>query len=101
MVPALNVPLKPEPFGCDGGCSRVVPCTVAVHGGTSGAPVAAHVAASLMPRTTTEIDVLGRRSANPLGAGNVVISTIRKRSRVMFAPVLLTNLRRRLSVPKV
>src|SRR6185369_10329817 len=83
-VPALKVLLKPPPFGCGGGCSRVVPWTVTVQRGTAGAPVAAHVTGSLMPATTIETEVRGRISANPDGAGKVVRSTIRKRSRVIF-----------------
>jgi len=50
----------------------VVPCTVVVHGGVAGAPVAAQVAESLMPATTTAPDVRARKSAKPDGAGNVV-----------------------------
>ena len=91
IVPALTLPLKPEPFGCAGGVSRVVPWTVTVQGGVTGAPVAAQVAASSMPATTTEADVRGRISATPDGAGNVVRSTTRKRRRVTLPPVLLTN----------
>ncbi len=61
--------LNPPPFGCDGGCSRVVPCTVTLlvplpHGGRSTV-------------TTTAVEVRGRRSAMPLGAGNVVRSITR------------------------
>src|SRR5262245_43175385 len=93
MVPSLMELLKPPPFGCDGGCSRVVPCTVTFdvplpHGGRSTV-------------TTTAVDVRGRRSAMPDGAGNVVMSMTRKRSRVMLPPVLLTIVRRISSVPNV
>src|SRR4030095_6522448 len=91
-VPAVRLVLKPPPFGCEGGWSRVVPCTVAVQGGVAGAPVAAHVTLSLMPATTTAPEVLALMSAIPEGAGKVVISIIRKRSEVMLPPVLLTNL---------
>src|SRR5690349_9588943 len=92
-VPADIDELKPPPFGCDGGCSSVVPLTVTLlvplpHGGRSTV-------------TTTEVDVLGRKSAIPLGAGNVVRSTTRKRKRVTFPPVLLTIVLRISSVPKV
>jgi len=48
-----------------------------------------------------DVEVRGRRSETPLGAGKVVKSTMRKRSRVTEPPVLLTNLRRKLIVPKV
>ena|SRR5687768_8948805 len=51
--------------------------------------------------TTTAVDVLGRRSAMPLGAGNVVRSTMRKRSRVVPPPVLLVRRKRRSNVPNV
>ena len=51
--------------------------------------------------TTTDVEVLGRKSAMPLGAGNVVKSTIRNRKRVTFPPVLLTIVFRMSSVPKV
>ena len=76
-VPSVTVPAEYEllnalPFGCGGGCSKVVPCTVTLHGGVAGAPVAAQVAASLIPATTTETDVRVRKSAKPGGAGKVV-----------------------------
>src|SRR5678815_3635802 len=100
-VPAVRLLLKPPPFGCDGGWSSVVPCTVALHGGVAGAPVAEHVTVSLMPATTTAPEVRGLRSAMPEGAGKVVMSIIRKRSEVMEAPVLFTNLLRREIVPNV
>src|SRR5918996_4534300 len=92
-VPADIEELKPPPFGCDGGCSSVVPLTVTLlvplpQGGRSTV-------------TTTAVEVLGRRSAMPLGAGNVVRSTTRNRKRVTFPPVLLTIVLRMSSVPKV
>src|SRR6201999_3730629 len=49
----------------------------------------------------TAVDVRGRRSAVPEGAGNVVMSMTRKRRRVTGKLVLLTILLRRSSVPKV
>src|SRR5689334_41388 len=78
-VPADIEELKPPPFGCDGGCSSVVPLTVTLlvplpHGGRSTV-------------TTAELDVIGRRSAMPGGAGKVVRSTMRKRKRVTLPPV--------------
>ena len=51
--------------------------------------------------TTTPVEVLGLRSANPLGAGNVVRSTIRKRSRLKLPPLLFTSFRRTSNVPNV
>src|SRR5215510_315293 len=97
-VPSVTVPadideLKPPPFGCEGGCSRVVPLTETLEvpepqGGRSTV-------------TTTVVDVRGRRSAIPEGAGNVVRSTTRNRSRVTLPPVLLTTVRRISSVPNV
>src|SRR6185295_16124415 len=92
-VPADRDELKPPPFGCDGGCSSVVPLTVTLlvplpQGGRSTV-------------TTTDVEVLGRKSAMPLGAGNVVRSTTRNRKRVAFPPVLLTTVLRISSVPKV
>src|SRR5215470_18244301 len=97
-VPSVTVPddideLKPPPFGCDGGCSSVVPLTLTLlvplpHGGRSTV-------------TTTVVDVRGRRSAMPLGAGNVVKSTTRKRKRVTLPPVLFWTERRISSVPNV
>src|SRR5262249_45355448 len=74
-------------------CSSVVPLTDTLdvpepHGGRSTV-------------TTTVVDVRGRKSAIPLGAGNVVRSMTRKRSRVTLPPVLLTTVRRISSVPKV
>ena len=100
MVPDEYDELNAPPLGCDGGCSDVVPSTVTEQGGAP-APEAVHVAASLIPETTTSVEVLVRRSAKPDGAGNVVMSTIRKRSRVTAPPVLLMTRRRMSSVPKV
>src|SRR2546423_1571521 len=51
--------------------------------------------------TTTSDEVLGRRSATPEMDGKVVISTMRKRSRVISAPVLLVKVVRTSTVPKV
>src|SRR5262245_4348809 len=51
--------------------------------------------------TTTVVEVLGRMSAIPEGAGNVVRSITRKRRRVTLPPVLFVNVRRMSSVPKV
>src|ERR1044071_5418590 len=92
-VPADIDELNPPPFGCDAGCSSVVPFTVTLlvplpHGGRSTV-------------TTTAVEVRGRKSAMPLGAGNVVKSTTRKRNRVTFPPVLLTTVLRISSVPNV
>src|SRR5262245_8139606 len=97
-VPSVTVPddmdeLKPPPFGCDGGCSSVVPLTLMLlvplpHGGRSTV-------------TTTVVEVRGRKSAMPLGAGKVVMSITRHRRRVTFPPVLLVTVLRMSSVPKV
>src|SRR5499426_596107 len=97
-VPKVTVPadideLNPPPFGCDGGCSSVVPETLTLlvplpHGGRSTV-------------TTTVVEVRGRKSAMPLGAGNVVRSSTRKRKRVTLPPVLLTTVRRMSNVPNV
>src|ERR1044072_7347773 len=97
-VASVTVPddideLKPPPFGCDGGCSRVVPLTVTLlvplpQGGRSTV-------------TTTAVEVRGRKSATPLGAGKVVRSITRKRRRVTFPPVLLTTVLRISRVPNV
>src|SRR5215470_10725603 len=93
IVPADIEELNPPPFGCDGGCSSVVPLTDTLlvplpHGGRSTV-------------TTTEVEVRGRKSAMPLGAGNVVRSITRKRKRVTLPPVLLTTVRRMSNVPNV
>src|SRR6185503_20807737 len=85
--------LNPPPFGCDAGCSSVVPLTVTLlvplpHGGRSTV-------------TTTAVEVLGRKSAMPLGAGNVVRSITRKRNRVTLPPVLFTTVLRMSNVPNV
>src|SRR5262249_30690332 len=79
--------LNPPLFGCDGGCSSVVPLTVALPPPLSD--------------TTIVLEVRGRRSSVPDGAGNVVRSIIRKRNRLIAAPVLLVNFRRTEMVPKV
>src|ERR1043166_6513545 len=93
IVPADIDELNPPPFGCDGGCSSVVPLTVTLlvalpHGGRSTV-------------TTTAGDVRGRRSAMPLGAGNVVRSITRQRKRVTLPPVLLVTVLRISNVPNV
>src|ERR1043165_6140353 len=82
-VPAAIDELRPPPLGCDGGCPRVVPLPVTLlvplpQGGRSTV-------------TTTAVEVRGRKSAMPLGAGKVVRSITRQRSRVTFPPVLLTT----------
>src|SRR6185503_3396367 len=92
-TPADIDELNPPPFGCDGGCSSEVPCTVTLlvplpQGGRSTV-------------TTTAVEARGRKSAIPLGAGNVVRSTIRKRKRVTFPPVLFTIVLRTSKVPNV
>src|SRR5689334_8750110 len=92
-VPDDSDELKPPPFGWDGGCSSVVPFTGTLlvpdpHGGRSTV-------------TTTAVEVRGRRSAMPEGAGNVVRSRTRKRKRVTLPPVLLTTVLRISRVPKV
>src|SRR5687768_10073851 len=92
-TPADIDELKPPPFGCDGGCSSVVPWTVTLlvplpHGGRSTV-------------TTTAVEVRGRRSAMLLGAGNVVRSITRQRMRVTLPPVLFVTLRRMSNVPNV
>ena len=51
--------------------------------------------------TATSHDVRGRRSATPEVDGNVVMSTTRKRSRVMAPPVLFVKVRRMSIVPNV
>src|SRR2546421_6963019 len=97
-VPTAIVEFIPPPFGWAGGVSRVVPNTFTVHGVAEGE----HVPGSVIPDTETFVEVIGRRSATPPpGLGNVVISTIRKRSRVTLPPVLLVTRRRIESVPKV
>src|SRR5262249_50213152 len=52
-------------------------------------------------RTVVSGDVRARRSATPLIGGNVLMSTIRNRSRVTFPPVKLVHVRRMSYVPKV
>lgn len=99
MVPADNDELKPTPFGWLGGCSNVVPCTVTVQGGVKAA--AAQVVESFTPATTTASELLGLRSAYPVGAGKVVMSSTRKRMRVTLPPVSFRIRRRISSVPKV
>ena len=101
IEPAESELLKAPPFGCEGGCSSVVPKTVIEHGIVAGVPVAAHVAAPKITGTTDDPDVRARRSAIPDGAGNVVWSTIRKRILVIGAPVLFIKRRRIRMVPNV
>src|SRR5215216_768877 len=80
-VPSVTVPddqveLNPPPLGCDGGCSNVVPCTLTVQGVVATPLEARQVPESLTPETTIRVDVRGRRSAIPEGAGKVVRSMI-------------------------
>src|SRR6185369_10554491 len=64
-------------------------------------PAAVHVPLSVIPLTTTFVDVKALRSAIPPGTEIVLISTMRKRRRVTGAPVLFTKRRRTESVPFV
>ena len=79
--------LNPPPFGCVGGCSRVVPRTVVVP--------------PPLNETTTEPDERARRSAVPEAAGNVVSSMMRKRNRLIGAPDVFVRRRRTSTVPNV
>src|SRR5688500_7316754 len=54
-----------------------------------------------MVAMTTAVEVRGRMSAMPDGAGNVVTSMMRKRRRETGAPVLFVIRRRKERVPKV
>src|SRR6185369_17904590 len=56
-------------------------------------PAAVHVPLSVIPLTTTFVDVNALRSAIPPGTESVLKSTMRKRRRVTGAPVLFTNRR--------
>lgn len=76
-VPDDQVELNAPPFACVGGCSNVVPCTLIVQGVVATPFDARHVAESLIPETTTSVDVRERKSAIPDGAGKVVTSMIR------------------------
>src|ERR1051325_4504245 len=96
IVPAFKLLLSAPPIDCVGGCSSVVPNTVTEQGVVAGVPVAAHVAESLTPLTVIVSESSALKSAIDGAGGRVLISTIRKRNRVTFAPVLLTK--RRLSV---
>lgn len=87
MLVAESDELNPPPFGCEGGCSSVVPITGA--------------AEPSVRETIIVEDVRGRRSAIPPGAGNVSISATRNRSLVTAAPVLLVQVRLTESVPNV
>src|SRR6476620_9327777 len=86
IVPALSEPLNAVPLGEEGGCSTVVPWMFTVQGVVATPFEAKQVAASVMPATTTRVEVRSRRSAKPDGAGKVVWSIMRKRSRVIAAP---------------
>ena len=98
IVPAASEVLNPPPFGCVGDVSTVVPFTVIEHGAAAGA----HVAASLIPLTTTSAEVIARTSATvPPALGKLLMSIMRKRSRVTLAPVLFVNLLRNDNVPFV
>src|SRR5215207_4640599 len=68
--------------------------------GVDALPVdARHVALSVIPLTTTLVDVKALRSAIPPGTATELISTMRKRSRVTAPPVLFTKRRPTESVP--
>src|SRR5947209_6533788 len=87
MKPTFTEVFHPPPFGCAGGTSTVVPCTVTV---------------PPLVETVASPEFLTRRSACPATGGdvNVVISTMRKRNFVISNPLLLVNVRRMESVPK-
>jgi hypothetical protein len=72
---------------------------VIVHGVVATPFDARHVAESVIPLTTTLVEVNALTSAIPPGTASELISTMRKRSRVTFAPVLFTKRRRTVSVP--
>src|SRR5215213_3771687 len=99
IVPALILLLSAPPKNCTGGCSRVVPNTVTVHGAVFGVPVAAHVAESLTPLTVISSELSALKSAIAPDVGKALKSTIRKRNRVTFAPVLFTKRRLTDNVP--
>src|SRR5882724_8417363 len=91
IVPAESVEFNPPPLLCVGGWSSVVPLTV-----TFEPP-------HTVEETTISPELIGRKSATPpLGAGNVVTSTIRNLNRVTaIAPVVFVYRRRIESVPAV
>ncbi len=89
IVPADTVLLNPPAFDCVGGCSRVVPCTVTVHGAVEGVPVAAQVAESLTVTPVTATEEINRTSAILPDAGNVEMSMTRNLSFVILDPVVL------------
>ena len=95
IVPAAKLELRPPPLDCVGGCSKVVPRIVTVEPAPEGQPVP-----TLMQVALTSVEVNARTSAVPT-AGKVVMSTTRKRSRVICAPLLFLKARRIESVPKV
>ncbi len=95
----VSVEFSPPPIGWAGGVSSVTPLTVTMHGGVGEPGSAAQVAVSVTPPTDMSVEVIARRSAVPVGDGNVVNSTIRKRSRVTGDPVLFTTRRRLEIVP--
>ena len=68
-VPEDRVELNAPPFGCAGGWSNVVPCTLTVQGVVATPLAASQVAGSLIPETTSSDDVRACRSAMPAGAG--------------------------------
>ncbi len=77
----------------------MVPTTFTEHGVVATPFAARQVAASVMPLTTTFVDVRVLMSATPAGTAIELTSIMRKRSRVTGAPVLLTNRRLIASVP--
>src|SRR5215213_5275723 len=93
IVPALILLLSAPPEACAGGCSTVVPNTVTEQGGTAGVPVAAHVAESLIPLTVIANEFSILKSAIAPDVGKLLKSTMRKRNRVTFPPVLFTKRR--------
>jgi hypothetical protein len=80
---ALRLELKPPPFGCEGGCSKVNTCMGQLPPGQAG----------LVPPIATEppAEVLGLKSAVPAGDGKVLRSTRRNRNLVRGDPVLFVN----------
>src|SRR5262249_15684905 len=89
-IEELNAP----PNVWEGGVSKVRPRTVTVHGVEPP-----HVLESFIPLTMVWVDERTRTSAVSIGDGKVLMSIIRKRSRVTGSSKLLTMRRRTSSVP--
>src|SRR5262249_22825472 len=95
MTPTPSDELNAPPFGC---CPKVDSSRSVPRTSTLLVPLPQGGRSTV---TVTSPELRARRSAMPLGAGNVVVSITRKRKRVTALPLLFVIVLRTSNVPKV